>query len=131
MNDNPDRDQQIMRRLANIEKDLNLIKQSDELTMKANREYYYKLIDQLFGGVRRAQIYLLLDGERSTRYIANFFNLEKTSNIVRELKALENYGFVRMVKRSLWVKTKMDSILDISKYVKKKHKLNNDATEKE
>jgi DNA-binding transcriptional ArsR family regulator len=106
------------------------IDSSMELLIKANKVDILTEIMDFFGrSKRRAEIYLLVDGKRTVEDITEFLGLQKP-NVSLELTKLKTEGLIeikRITKGGYYIykKRRVDSILHISKKLKKKFELNN------
>jgi predicted transcriptional regulator len=125
-----DRDQQILRRLANIEGDIRSIRHTEAFVVRANLSEYMKILERIFKGERRAQIYLAANGSRTVNEISKMLGIVQ-SGVSREFPKLEVEGLVKVVDKIgsnvYWGKTQLESILSISRYLMKKFNLDRDG----
>lgn len=126
-----DRDQQILRRLANIEGDIRSIRLTDAFAIRANSDMYIDEIKKIFKGTRRAQVYLATDGERTSSEISELLGIFPPHNVSREFRILRDEGLVRIIQKvgnnTIWGKTHIESILRVSKILMKEHGLDKDG----
>jgi hypothetical protein len=121
-----DRDQQILRRLANIEHKVDSIEQTTAFTLRADAKRHFETVKAIFGkSKRRAQVYLASNGERSVQNIAGLLDM-KQPNVSRELtflqEILENEG-----GENYWCKKTIDKTIRISTFLKKEYNLSKDG----
>ena len=91
-----DRDQQILRRLSNIENKVDSLEQTNAFALRADAHIHSKTVKQIFKrGLRRAQVYLAANGQRSVQEIATSLRM-KNPNVSRELEVLKIEGLLEI-----------------------------------
>ena len=86
--ENRDRDQQILNRLATIEHKVDSLDQTTAFALRADFEKHAAEVQKIFKkSSRRAQIYLAADGTRSVEEIARHLRMMR-QNVGRELRLL-------------------------------------------
>jgi DNA-binding transcriptional ArsR family regulator len=126
-----DRDQQILRRLANIEHRVDSIDQTQAFALRADATRHFGSVSLVFGKrLRRAQVYLAANGERSVDSIAKLLNM-KQPNVSRELTFLQNEGLLEISEsdrgETYYCKKPIDRTIRISSYLQKEYSLNKDG----
>src|SRR5260370_34251996 len=92
-----DRDQQILSRLARIEHKVDSIDQTNAFALRAESEKHFKEVKKIFGrSIRRAQVYLAANGQRSVEQIATFLKM-KRQNVGPDLRVLREEGLLEIV----------------------------------
>ena len=114
-----DRDQQILRRLSNIEHKIDSLEQTTTFTLRANAEHHYESVRKIFGkSRRRVQVYLAANGDRSVAEIAKLFGMPQP-NVSRALQYLQREGLLEVYEkeggRTYWGKKQIDRTIRISK----------------
>lgn len=130
-----DRDQQILRRLSNIEHKVDSLEQTTAFSLRANEEEHQKSVRKVFGrSKRRAQVYLSANGQLSVQDIAELLNM-KSPNVSKELSFLQGEGLLEVIEieggMTFWGKKPIDRTIRISKLLVKEFQLNNDGTPQE
>ena len=100
---------------------------SMDLLLKANREAIMNEVAAFFGSSkRRADVYLAVDGKRAVRDIAASLGM-KGPNVSIELTRLSDEGLIeREASPSgevAWKKKRIDKVLRISEFLRKKFSL--------
>ncbi len=125
-----DRDQQILRRLANIEHKVDSIEQTNAFALRADKDRHFQSIREVFGkSKRRVQVYLAANGQRSVQEIAELLDM-KPANVSSELKKLQTEGLLEVLERgreSYWGKKPIDRTIRISKLLMDEYGLNRDG----
>lgn len=127
-----DRDQQILRRLANIENKIDSLEQTNAFALRAEAHIHFKSVKEIFKrGFRRAQVYLSANGRRSVQEIASLLGM-KDPNVSRELEVLKVEGLLEIIERDggkiLYGKKPIDKTIGISKFLMKEYGLNSDGS---
>jgi len=127
-----DRDQQILRRLSNIEFKVESLDQTTAFAMKSDYEKHISTIKKIFGNSKvRAQAYLAADSNRTVNDISELLN-KKMPNISPELSNLQNEGLLEVIEKDgsniYYGKKKIEKILSISKFLMNKFNLNIDGS---
>ena len=122
-----DRDQQILRRITNIEYKLDSLGQTNAFTLRADADRHFETVKKIFGkSKRRAQVYLAADGEKSVQQIADHLSM-KQANVSRELKNLKDEGLLGIQEKAggetYWGKQPIDRTIRISQYLQKEFDL--------
>src|SRR5215207_10231549 len=120
-----DRDQQILRRLANIENKIDSLEQTNAFTVRADAHIHSKTVKEIFRkGLRRSQVYLAANGQRSVQEIADLLGM-KIPNVSRELDILKIEGLLEIIERDggkiLYGKKPIDRTIGISKFLMKEY----------
>ena len=126
-----DRDQQILRRLANIEHKIDSLEQTTAFALRAEAERHFDSVRIIFGNSkRRVQVYLAANGERSVQNIAELLNM-KSSNVSRELTSLQQEGLLEVSQNeggeTYWCKKPIDQTIRISSLLQKEYDLSKDG----
>lgn len=126
-----DRDQQILRRLANIEHRIDSLDQTTAFALRAEAERHYESVRKIFGkSLRRVQVYLAANGERSVQDIAVLLNM-KQPNVSRELTKLQQEGILEVFEKdggeTYWGKKSIDRTIRISNLLQKEFYLTKDG----
>jgi DNA-binding transcriptional ArsR family regulator len=126
-----DRDQQLLRRLANIENKIDSLEQTNAFTLRADAHIHSKTVKEIFKkGLRRSQVYLAANGQRSVQEIADLLGM-KNQNVSRELEVLKVEGLLEVIERDggkiLYGKKPIDRTIGISKFLMKEYGLNRDG----
>jgi len=122
-----DRDQQILRRLANIEHKIDSLEQTTAFALRADAKRHFESVRKIFGKSRkRVQVYLAANGYRSVQDIADLLNM-KQPNVSRELGQLRQEGLIEVIEseggRTYWAKKPIDRTMRISQWLMKEHQL--------
>lgn len=125
--DRLDRDQQILNRLAKIEHKVDSIEQTNAFALRAEAEKHFAEVKKIFGrSIRRAQVYLATDGERSVQEIAGHLHM-KRQNVGPDLKHLGEEGLLELVdsqgNKDIWTKKPVDRTLRITPFLCTEFKL--------
>lgn len=126
-NDTQDRDQQILNRLANIEHKVDSLEQTTAFALRADTEAHLNSVREVFGkGVRRAQVYLAADGQRTVEQIKDHLHISQTA-VSRALGELKDEGLVDIVatrgSSNIWGKKPIDRTVRISPFLMKEFNL--------
>jgi DNA-binding transcriptional ArsR family regulator len=113
-----DRDQQILRRLSNIEHKVDSLEQTTAFAFRADSERHYESVKKIFqSSRRRVQVYLAANGRRSVNDIAALLRMKK-QNVSRELDKLRSEGLLEIIEkegnRVYWDKKPLDRTVRIS-----------------
>ncbi|MFN8385380.1 MAG: hypothetical protein U0X92_03050 [Anaerolineales bacterium] len=119
-----DRDQQILRRLSNIENKVDSLEQTNAFALRADAHIHSKTVKQIFKrGLRRAQVYLAANGQRSVQEIATSLRM-KNPNVSRELEVLKIEGLLEITERDggkiFYGKKPIDRTIGISRFLIKR-----------
>lgn len=122
-----DRDQQILRRLANIEHKIDSLEQTTAFALRADAEQHFKSVRSIFGkSTRRVQVYLAANGERSVTHIAELLDMVQPS-VSRALGYLQREGILEVYEReggrTYWGKKPIDRTVRISKLLMEEFQL--------
>ena len=131
-NSNIDRDQQILSRLAEIQRQVNSIDGTLAFSLRANADEHESVLRKIFGtSKRRAQIYLAADGARGVQEIADHIRM-KRPNVSTELSLLKSEGLLEIIDnqggRDIYVKKSIDSSFRISKFLQREFSLKKDGS---
>lgn len=126
-----DRDQQILRRLSNIEHKVDSLDQTTAFALRADSSRHFDQVRKIFGNSRRrVQVYLAANGRRSVQEIAKLLHI-KEPNVSRELSKLEAEGLLEIIEKeagkSYWGRKPIDRTVRISKLLMAEHKLDKDG----
>jgi len=126
-----DRDQQILRRLSNIEHRIDSLEQTTAFTLRAEAERHYESVREIFGKSSRCvQVYLAANGERSVQDIASLLDM-KQPNVSRELTKLQQEGLLEVFEKdggeTYWGKKPIDRTIRISNLLQKEFHLTVDG----
>ena len=129
-----DRDQQIMRRLANIEHKVDSLDQTTAFALRADSKRHFEEVKKVFGkSLRRVQVYLAANGQRAVQEIASLLKM-KVPNVSRELDALGREGLLEIIEkeggRTYWGKKPIDRTIRISKLLMEEYSLTKDGLPK-
>jgi len=118
-----ERDQQILRRLANIEHKIDSLEQTQAFALRADAERHFETVKKIFGASsRRAQVYIAANGQRSVQDIADVLRAVPP-NVSRELARLKQEGLVEVVEqeggKTYWGKKSIDRTVRISEHLKR------------
>jgi DNA-binding transcriptional ArsR family regulator len=116
-----DRDQQILARLAKIEHKVDSIEQTNAFALRAEAKKHFAEVKKIFGNsVRRAQVYLAANGERSVSEIATHLGMQR-QNVGPDLKYLAREGLLELVdsrgNQDIWAKKPLDRSLRITPFL--------------
>lgn len=122
-----DRDQQILRRLTNIEYKIDSLEQTTAFALRADAKRHFESVRKIFGKSRkRVQVYLAANGHRSVQDIADLLDMRQP-NVSRELGQLRQEGLIEVIEReggrTYWAKKPIDRTMRISQWLMKEHKL--------
>jgi len=126
-----DRDQQILRRLANIEHRVDSLDQTTAFALRAEADRHFESVMKIFRKRKRCvQVYLAANGERSVQNIAGLLTM-KPSNVSRELTILQKEGLLEVSENeggeTYWSKKPIDRTIRISSLLQKEYNLNKDG----
>lgn len=126
-----DRDQQILRRLANIEHRVDSLEQTTAFALRAEAERHFESVRVIFRkSKRRVQVYLAANGERSVQNIAELLDM-KQPNVSRELTVLQQEGLLEVSENeggeTYWCKKPIDRTIRISSLLRKEYNLTKDG----
>ena len=118
-NPTPDRDQQILSRLAKIQHKVDSLEQTTAFALRADSDRHFASAKQIFkNSKRRAQVYLAADGQRSVQDIGAHLGM-KRQNVGSDLKILGGEGLLEIIDevggKDIWAKTAIDKSLRISR----------------
>jgi DNA-binding transcriptional ArsR family regulator len=127
-----DRDQQILHRLANIENKIDSLEQTNAFALRADAQIHSKTVKEIFKkGLRRSQVYLAANGQRSVQEIGNLLGM-KIPNVSRELEVLKIEGLLEVIERDggkiLYGKKPIDRTIGISRFLMKEYGLDHNGT---
>jgi len=127
-----DRDQQILRRLANIEHKVDSLDQTTAFALRADSTRHFDQVRKIFGASRRrVQVYLAANGRRSVGDIAKLLKI-KGPNVSRELTKLESEGLLEVIEKergnTFWGKKPIDRTVRISRLLMSEYELDKDGT---
>ena len=113
--------QQILSRLAHIEHKVDSIDETNAFALRAEAGKHEETVKKIFkNGIRRAQVYLAADGNRSVVDIAGHLGM-KTPNVSKQLRILKEEGLLELIdasgKQDFWAKKTIDKTLRITKYL--------------
>lgn len=113
-------EEEILRRLANIEREVTSLDETSAFAMRASREAHLAELDKIFGrSRRRAQIYLAANGRRTVGEIAGHLRM-KGPNVSADLSILEQEGLLVPKVEGVftyWNKKAIDRTLGISRHL--------------
>ena len=117
-----DRDQQVLRRLSNIEHKVDSVEQSTAFALRADADRHLKIVKKFFGrSKRRAQIYLAANGQRAVQDIAKLLKVSKENNVSAELRVIAEESLLEVLEKdggkTYWGKKSIDRTLRISKFL--------------
>ena len=122
--------EEILRRLSNIEHRVASIDETSAFAMRANRVAHPEQIAQIFRrSKRRAQIYIAANGKRTVNGIAEVLQM-KQPHVSRELTYLEREGLLvatSLGAENYWNKKPIDRTLGISDYLQEHFDLSADG----
>lgn len=126
-----DRDQNILRRLSNIEHKVDSVDQTTAFSLRADAEKHLKVVKSIFGrSKRRVQVYLASDGNRSVSEIAELLSM-KQSNVSKEQSILNKEGLLEIIETnggySYWSKKQIDRTIRISNYLIQEYGFDSDG----
>jgi len=126
-----DRDQQILSRLSVIEHKVDSLDQTTAFALRADSGKHFDEVKKIFKrSLRRAQIYLAVNGVRGVEEIAHHLKM-KRQNVGPELRNLGDEGLLEIVGcdggRDIWAKKAVDRTLRISKYLCEEFSLGKDG----
>jgi predicted transcriptional regulator len=130
-NENLDRDQQILSRLARIEHKVDSLEQTTAFALRADSDKHFSSVKEIFGGSeRKAQVYLAVNGQRGVQEIAQHLRM-KRQNVGPVLKSLADEGLLEIIDtqggKDIWGKKPVDRTLRITKFLQKEFYLNSDG----
>ncbi len=122
-----DRDQQILRRLANIQHKIDSLEQTTAFALRADAERHFEVVKGIFGqGIRRAQVYLAANRERSVNDIVELLDMQQSA-VSRALRELQREGLLEVYEReggrTYWGKKPIDRTVGISKFLMEEFEL--------
>lgn len=122
-----DRDQQILRRLTNIEYKIDSLEQTTAFALRADEKRHFESVKVIFGDSRkRVQVYLAANGNRSVQDIVELLGMQQP-NVSRELRRLRQEGLIEIIEReggrTYWAKKPIDRTMRISQWLMKEHQL--------
>lgn len=125
---NLDRDQQILSRLARIEHKVDSLEQTTAFALRADSDKHFSSVKEIFGkSKRKAQVYLAVDGQKGVQGIAQHLRM-KRQNVGPELKSLADEGLLEIIDtqggKDIWGKKPVDRTLRITKFLQKEFDLN-------
>jgi DNA-binding MarR family transcriptional regulator len=126
-----DRDQQILRRLANIEHKIDSLEQTNAFALRADKDRHFESVREIFGNrLRLAQAYLAANGERAVQDIAELLGM-RPNNVSRELKKLQQEGLLEVYEkegaRTYYVRKRIDHTIRISRFLMREFGLDKDG----
>jgi DNA-binding transcriptional ArsR family regulator len=126
-----DHDQQVLRRLSNIEHKMDSIEQTTAFALRADEKRHQNTVKKIFGNSnRRAQVYLAADARRGVQEIGDLLGLDQ-ANVNRELRVLQEEGLVEVNEKeggkTYWGKTPIDRTLRVSRFLMSMFSLNKDG----
>ena len=126
-----DRDQQVLRRLSNIEHKVDSLEQTTAFALRADEKRHFEIVGRIFGkSKRRAQVYLAANAHRGVQEIADMFHIPRP-NVSRELAALAEEGMLEVIEKeggkTYWGKTPLDRTLKVSRFLMTKYSLDKDG----
>ena len=126
-----DRDQQILRRLTNIEYKIDSLEQTNAFALRVDADKHFEIVMKIFrNSLRRVQVYLAANGDRAVQEIAELLGM-KEPNVSRELRVLQAEGLLEVMEKesgkTYWGKKPFDRTIRISKHLMKEFKLNQDG----
>jgi DNA-binding transcriptional ArsR family regulator len=126
-----DRDQQVLRRLANIEHKIDSLEQTTAFALRADANRHFASVRRIFGqSCRRVQVYLAANGERSVQDIADLLGMAQP-NVSRQLGKLREEGLLQVYERegsiTYWGKKSIDRTIRISKLLMGEFQLDKDG----
>ena len=126
-----DRDQQILRRLTNIEHKIDSLEQTTAFSLRADEKRHFESVKTIFGErIKCVQVYLAANGNRSVNDIASLL-IMKPSNVSRELGRLRQEGLIEIIEKEggkvIYAKTPIDRTMRISQWLMKEHQLDRDG----
>lgn len=122
-----DRDQQILRRLTNIEYKVDSLEQTAAFVSRADADRHFESVKKIFRtSRRRAQVYLAANGHRSVQDITTLLKM-KQPNVSKELDLLRNEGLLEVIEqeggKTYWGKKAIDRTFRISQFLMNEYKL--------
>jgi Fic family protein len=129
-----ERDQQILSRLAKIEHKVDSLEQTNAFALRAESDKHFGEVKKIFGrSIRRAQVYLASDGNRSVQEIASHLGM-KRQNVGPDLKHLASEGLLELTdtrgNEDIWSKKPVDRTLRISPFLRAEFSLEADGRKK-
>lgn len=126
-----DRDQQILRRLSNIEHRVDSIDQTAAFALRADADRHIESLKAIFRNrIRLVQVYLAVNGERSVQNIAELLTMIP-SNVSRELTSLQKEGLLEVSEKeggeTFYCKKPIDQTIRISIHLQKEYDLTKDG----
>lgn len=123
-----DRDQQILRRLTNIEHKVDSLDQTTAFALRADANKHFESVKKIFGSsVRRVQVYLAANGHRAVQDITKLLKM-KQPNVSKELERLKDEGLLEVIEKeggkTFWGKKPIDRTIRISQHLIKEYNLN-------
>ena len=126
-----DRDQQILRRLANIEHRVDSLGQTTAFALRADAEKHFDTVRKIFGkSKRKVQVYLAADGTRSVLEIAELLMVARP-NVSKYLIELQEDGLLEISEnargKTYYCKKPIDKTIRISSLLQKEFDLDKDG----
>ena len=122
-----DRDQQHLSRVAQIQHRVDSIDQTLGFMMRADEDKYRAVVKRIFGKSRRlAQVYLAADGTKGVQEIAEHLDMQRT-HAGQDLKALAEEGLLEIIEtqgsKYIYAKKTIERNLQISRFLQEEFKL--------
>jgi len=122
-----ERDQQILRRLANIEHKIDSLEQTTAFALRVDADKHFETVKNIFrSSKRRVQVYLATNGERSVQEIADLLDMPRP-NVSREHSILQAEGLLEVLEKdggkTYWGKKPIDRSMRISKQLMEQYNL--------
>lgn len=116
-----DRDQQILGRLGNIEHKVDSVDQTSAFALRADAEKHLGEVKKIFrNSLRRAQIYLAVNGQRGVQEIADHLRMQR-QNVGPDLNFLREEGLLELIDsrggKDIWAKKPVDRTVRITKFL--------------
>jgi predicted transcriptional regulator len=129
-----DRDQQILNRLAKIQRKVDSIEQTTAFALRADKSRQEGSLKEIFkNGKRLAQVYLAADGTRSVQEVADHLGM-KRPNVSRPLSQLHVEGLLEILDtiggKDYWGKTPIDRTIRITPLLCDMFNLSRDGTQR-
>lgn len=125
--DDDEGQQQLLRRITNIENRVDSLDQTIAFSLRADAPRQLETVKRIFGtSLRRVQVYLAADGKRSVGEIAKHLGM-KVPNVSTFLTELQDEDLLTVKRRDgnniFWGKKHVDKTLRISQYLMAEHDL--------
>jgi len=128
-----DRDQQILRRLSNIEHKVSSLEQTTAFAFRADEKRHFETVKKIIRGKRRAQVYLAANARRGVQDIADLIGISQP-NVSREIAVLIEEGLLEVIEKeggkTFYGKKPFDHTLRISKFLIREYDLEKDGLPK-